>query len=261
MSDNYKLTRWILFGFIILLLLLGYSLWDQATESTPRPQSLEEIEAYLAQNKDSLGAELLSSQTIDSSQITDTRPQLILFIGDSMAQGLEIPLKKYATFNGHQLTTIAKQSATIISWVGNDSTGRLRKKLEEVKPSYLIICLGANELMTKGLEAYQGYIRNILKQAGNTKLIWVGPPNWREDNGLTDLIAKEIGTKRYFSSKDLTLPRAGDGIHPTYQGYFAWADTLTQWIREESQHKILLEKPQAPPTEEDSSKIKAVQVP
>ncbi len=261
MSDNYKLTRWVLFGFIILILLLGYSLWDNATESTPRPQSLEEIEAYLAQNKDSLGAELLSSQAIDSSQIIDTRPQLILFIGDSMAQGLEIPLKKYAAFNGHQLNTIAKQSATIVSWVGSDSTGRLRQTLQELKPSYLIICLGANELMTNGLEVYEGYIRNIIKQSGNTKLIWVGPPNWRKDNGLTDLIAKELGAGRYFSSKDLTLPRAGDGIHPTYQGYFAWADTLTQWIREESQHKILLEKPQTPVKEIDSLNLKEAKRP
>jgi lysophospholipase L1-like esterase len=258
MFDNHTLTRWILFGFFILVLLLGYSLWDNSVVSTPRPQSNEEIEAYLAQNKDSLGAELLDPKKVDSSQIVDTRPQLILFIGDSMAQGLEIPLKKYAEFNKHQFTTIAKQSATIISWVGSDSSGRLRKTLQEIKPTYLIICLGANELMTTGLTAYEGYLQNILKQAGNTKLIWVGPPNWREDNGLTDLIAKEMGKGRYFSSKDLTLPRAGDKIHPTYQGYFAWADTLTQWIREESRHKILLEKPEVPPVDTLKTPSKAL---
>ncbi len=245
MQDNHTLARWIVLGFAVLTALLVFSLWNTTSEDTPRPQSLEEMESYLAKQKDSLAAEMLTT-TLDSSQFINQKPQHILFIGDSMAQGLEIPLKKYADFNQHQLTTLAKQSATIISWVGSDSTGRLRKAIEEVKPSYIMICLGANELMTTGLEAYQKYLENILKQVGNTKIIWIGPPNWKKDNGLTDLIANTLGKGRYFSSKDLSLPRAGDRIHPTYQGYFAWADTLAMWIEQESDHKIRFAKPTMP---------------
>ncbi len=240
MKDDIQVTRLVLFGLFFLVIALGFSIWNFTEVSV---EENHDIEAYLASLNDSLEAEFMENTVLDSNKILDSSPQHILFIGDSMAEGLRYPLQQYADYNQHQMTTIAKRSATIVSWVGRDSSGRLRKTIEEIKPSYLIICLGSNELFTRGVEQYRTYIRNILKQSAPYKLIWICPPNWKKDRGLTDMMAEEIGEKRFFPSKTLNIPRAGDGIHPTYQGYFTWADSIATWIMHQSRHRILLEKP------------------
>ncbi|NJL14511.1 MAG: SGNH/GDSL hydrolase family protein [Microscillaceae bacterium] len=243
MREDLNLTQWILLGLLLMAVLLVYSLWNYDFSSPSPRLTHAELEDYLASRPDSLEAEALpETETVSP----DTARQIILFIGDSMAQGLEIPLRQYALFNGHRLITLARQSATIVSWVGQDSTGRLRQALAENKPSYLIICLGSNELMTRGLEVYRKYLQNIVAQIGALPFVWIGPPNWRQDNGLTDLMAEVIGTDKYFASKQLQLPRAGDGIHPTVAAYQAWADTLATWIGQESAYPILLKRPETP---------------
>jgi hypothetical protein len=40
----------------------------------------------------------------------------------------------------------------------------------------------------------------------------------------------------------MKIPRAGDKIHPTVEGYNRWADSLSHWIMHESRHKIRLDK-------------------
>jgi lysophospholipase L1-like esterase len=240
MKDNLQLMRIVVVGGFVFALLIIYSLWNIGQDKSPDSMQTEE---YLKKNAAKLEAESLKNNEIDSSLMIDERKQSILFIGDSMAEGLQIPLKEYAKFNGHQFNTIAKTSASIVSWVGKDSSGRLKNTLQQMKPTYVIICLGSNELFTKELETYKKYLQNIRNQLGKTKFIWIGPPKWKEDNGLTQLIAEVVDENRYFPSENLKIPRAGDRIHPTYQGYFQWADSLCYWINQHSQHKILLNKP------------------
>ncbi|MCU0446431.1 MAG: SGNH/GDSL hydrolase family protein [Microscillaceae bacterium] len=240
MKEDLNIMRIVLVGGILFVGLIGYSLWNLGNDNSPEELKTEE---YLKKNAARLEAESLKPTEIDSTLLIDERRQNILFIGDSMAEGLQTPLNEYAQFNGHRLTTLAKTSASIVAWVGRDSVGRLRSAIQEIKPTYVILSLGSNELFTKDLETYDKYLQNIVNQLGTTKFVWIGPPKWKNDNGLTATIAKKIGEDRYFPSETVKMPRAGDGIHPTYQGYFQWADSLCAWINQQSRHKIILRKP------------------
>lgn len=251
MKENISIIKWLIYAAVVFCIFIGYSIWNFAQYRNE--EKSKDFEQYAAALSDSLEAEVIPIEQIDPSLILDTTRQKILLIGDSMAEGLKLPLKQYFDYNGHQIEQISKTSATIMYWVGKDSTGKLRQQIEAKKPSYLMICLGSNELFTKGLEQYEQYLKNIINQAQGLPIIWIGPPNWKPDNGLTKLIAETLGEKRYFPSDKMKLPRAGDGIHPTYNGYQIWADSIAVWIQEHSRHKILLEKP-LPPSAADSSR-------
>ncbi|MEO1653106.1 MAG: hypothetical protein AAFU64_06150 [Bacteroidota bacterium] len=186
----------------------------------------------------------------DPATLMDSSAQHLLLIGDSMAEGLAIPLQQYATFNGHRLTTLAQRSATIISWVGKDSLGRLRDSIATIRPSYVIICLGSNELFTKAIKTYRKYVNNIMAQTGPIPAIWVGPPNWKPDHGLTNMMSEELGFDQYFPSDHLQLARAGDGIHPTWQSYKLWMGSIANWMMHKERHKIIMLHPVSSTEEE-----------
>jgi hypothetical protein len=238
MKDNFQATRIAVIGIILFVILGVYSL----SFYNPTPEKKLNIEEKLA--KENKQNEAKAEKQIDSTEIIDTRPQHILLIGESMAEGLAIYLKQYADSNQHKFTSITKTSTSIVAWVGQDSTGRLKNEIERLKPSFVMISLGANELFVsgEGLKTYQKYIQNIVNQLHNTKFIWICPPNWKKDNGLTDLILEKVGENRFFPSRDLELPRAADGIHPTMEGYALWADKIAEWLMTKSKHKILMEK-------------------
>ncbi len=226
----------------VLLSLLIYGLWYYGQPLKPNSQNMEQAFAKLY---DSLEYQLTHLTHEDSLMIVDSTAQKILFIGDSMAKGIKLHLKKYADFNGHTLITEAKRSATIISWVGDPQKGKLRSLIEEVNPTYIIICLGSNELFTRSLERYRGFLQNILKQSHPYKLAWISPPNWKRDNGLSQVIESEISYDRVFPSQEQDLIRAGDGIHPTYKAYRQWTDSIANWLMTRSRHKIVMLNPDA----------------
>lgn len=241
MKEDLKVVRIAILCVLALFALLIFTLLT-GDFSNPS-KKITHIQSSLGVLQDSLQSKFAQLTIKNPTLLVDSSKQHILFIGDSMAEGLAIPLKKYAQYNGHQLTTIAKTSASIAGWLGRDSTGKLRKAIEEHKPTYLIISLGSNELFTTYLENYEENLQNILAQAGKIKLLWICPPNWKQDNGLTDLMEKVIGKDRFFPSKVLKIPRAGDKIHPTFQGYTFWTDAIADWVMQEARHKIVLQKP------------------
>ncbi|TAE75431.1 MAG: hypothetical protein EAZ85_02385 [Bacteroidetes bacterium] len=232
MKDNLQITRIALVGIILFILAAIYSL----SYYDPKPEKKINIEEKLASK--------IVPKKIDSTEIIDTKPQHILLIGESMAQGLEIYLKKYAQENGHQFTSLAQKSVSIVAWAGKDSTGKLKNEIERIKPTFILISLGSNDLFTQKeyLPEYDKYIQNIINQTGKTNFVWICPPNWKKDFGLTDLILEKVGKNRFFPSRDLEIPRAGDGIHPTMEGYEMWTDKIAEWLMTKSKYKILMEK-------------------
>lgn len=166
----------------------------------------------------------------------DTASQKILLIGDSMADGLDVFLSKYAEYNHHEYRKLSICSSTILFW-GNSDT--LRKTVNRYKPTYLIISLGSNELFNTYLDHYPTYIQSIEKQASDIEFVWIGPPNWKKDAGLNDTIEHQIGKERYFASKNLTLERGEDKIHPTLKGFSQWTDSVAKWLMTGCAHKIV----------------------
>jgi lysophospholipase L1-like esterase len=240
-KEDLKLMRWIWLGIGIIAILLIYSIWNLGNPPTQTARNIAKKDTQRINI--SKEAEFLTADKLSEVDIVDTSRQHILFIGDSMADGLRHFLQIYAQNNNHKFTVIAKTSTSIVYWVGRDSTGRLRNTIEQYKPTYVMICLGSNDLFTRYLDQFDKYLDNILHQLGNKKFIWICPPNWKDDFGLTDLIEKKVGEDRFFPSKRMKIPRAGDHIHPTYQGYKLWADSIANWTMNLSRHKIILEKP------------------
>lgn len=207
---------------------------------------LEAQEIQLAENKnqtfiyktiDSLEQHYFDIATIDSTKLMDSTQHIVLLIGDSMGQGLKLPLKKNVESNGHQFIAAVERSSSIIKWAG---TKKLDKLLKEHKANYVMISLGANDIDSKQLEYYEERIQTLVEKMPDIKFIWIGPPLWKKDSGMEEMMAHKIGKERYFDSKSIKIPRAGDGIHPTWRGYKLWADSISTWLMRESRHKIML---------------------
>jgi hypothetical protein len=185
---------------------------------------------------------VISVAHVDSvvKQTPDTSSQYILLTGDSMAEGLMFALKKYAKYNGHTLKTKIWYGSSTVTWAQTDT---LQKMIALYHPSFVIFTLGSNELFIRDIEEREVHIQDIIKQAGKTKFIWVGPPNWKKDTGINDLLSKNLGPGRFFVSKDLTFERASDGRHPSRAASAIWADTISTWIMQASHYPIRLDKP------------------
>ncbi len=170
----------------------------------------------------------------------DTSAQRILLTGDSMSEGLYLAFRSYASHNNHFLKGRIWYSSLTIQWSKTDSLERL---IEIYKPTIVIFTLGANELFRTDIYEREKDIQDIIAQAGDTPFIWVGPPNWKDDTGINEIIERNMPSNSFFLSKDLEFDRERDGAHPTRKSSKYWADTIATWIMNKSRHKILLEKP------------------
>lgn len=199
----------------------------------------------LAQNQETVvtKTETKKSDTIKSLppvRTMDSSEQKILFIGDSMVESLMHRLNDYAYENKHKLYPVIWFSSSTKAY--GQST-KLKTYIEKYKPTIILIALGSNELFVRDLPERDKYIKKILKQIDTNKFLWIGPPNWKEDTGINDLIQKNIEKERFFLSKHLKFDRASDGAHPTLRSANEWCDKICEWITKESKYPILLNYP------------------
>ena len=97
---------------------------------------------------------------------TDTTSQTILFIGDSMLDGLSPRMAEYCLQNGHRLVSVRWYSSSTLKW---GKSARLRELIAAYRPTYIFICLGANELSIAKVEEKRGPdIDRILREVGET---------------------------------------------------------------------------------------------
>ncbi len=172
--------------------------------------------------------------------IVDTTSQKILLIGDSMLEGLSLRLRDYTAYNEHEIKTVIWYSSSTL-WYGTSDT--LKYYINQFKPTYVMLVLGANELSISNIkEKRDGYVKEIINQIDTIPYVWVGPPNWKEDTGINDLIIENVGLDHYFASKDLTYKRYKDGAHPTRTSAVMWMDSIASWIRK-SNYQIKMETP------------------
>lgn len=182
----------------------------------------------------------------------DSSAQRFLLIGDSMIEFVRLRLNDYCRHNNHKLFTVIWFSSQT-KWFGTSDT--LAYFINKYKPTYVLISLGANELFVPNVQkTRQKYVEHILKQIGDLPFLWIGPPNWKEDMGINDLILENVGPKRFFPSKNLTFSRLKDGAHPDKPSAFRWADSIAAFLHHKALHKVLMNRPdtflhQSPPTE------------
>lgn len=171
----------------------------------------------------------------------DERPQRILLFGDSMIDELMLRLADYCLENGHTLQPAVWYGAGTVHWAHDDKLGQLLRSFE---PTFVFVVLGANELTARNAREHELAVRRIVSAIGDRPFVWIGPPNWQEDTGINEVIARATGPGRFFRSADLALARKRDGIHPTREASAAWMDAVAGFVERESERPIRL----APPT-------------
>ena len=177
--------------------------------------------------------------------VMDTTNKTILFIGDSMLEGLGPRLAAYAKENGHKLYYVIWYSSTSEVW---GRTTKLKEYIKQFKPDYVFICLGSNELFVRNIqEQRQKYVDNIISQIGNLPYVWIGPPNWKDDPGINEMIKNTAEDGCYYNSytPDQHYDRSRDGAHPTRASAAAWMDRVAKWVMTKSAYPIKLNKPKA----------------
>lgn len=171
----------------------------------------------------------------------DNSPKTILFFGDSMLDGLYPRLAAYATENGHTLYAVIWYSSQTEVWGKSD---KLQKYIRDLKPDYIFISLGANELFVKDIaEKREKYVRKIISDIGDIPYVWIGPPNWKPDTGINNLIARLAGPEHFFLTDGMQFKRMKDGSHPTHDEAIRWMDSVVRWMPAHSAHPIKMNIP------------------
>lgn len=171
----------------------------------------------------------------------DTSRQVILLFGDSMLEGLTRRLDDYTAANGYQLHTVIWYSSSTETWA---TTATLEHYIALYHPSYFLLCLGSNELFVNDLDQRDQYIKTLVQKMGDKPFVWIGPPNWKEDTGIDQLICDNVGKGAYFDSSNLNLTRGKDGRHPTFSAAAGWADLIAKWMSSsQCDHPIKMDRP------------------
>jgi lysophospholipase L1-like esterase len=176
-------------------------------------------------------------ETSGDEASSDARPEpeakhyrLVVHTGDSMVGGgLCKALAPKFKEGGTQFIRDVWESASLVAFAESD---RLPKLVKKYDPDLVLLTLGANDVFDKHPDNMIRYIETIVKKVGKRDCIWIGPPLWKGDYGLVDVIREHSAPCRFYDSSDLKLQRAGDGIHPTEKGGAVWADAFWTFFQE-----------------------------
>lgn len=171
--------------------------------------------------------------------VTDSTPKSLLLIGDSMTLNLAHRLSRYAKQNGHSFHAVNWDSSNTKIWAESDT---LQYFVNKFGADYVFISLGANELYLTKPEGHRHYVEKIISKIGNIPYVWIGPPNWKEDAGLNDMIQSVCEPGAFFRTKGMTFKRKKDGVHPTREASALWIDSVARWMPK-SAHPILMDYP------------------
>lgn len=163
----------------------------------------------------------------------------VLFIGDSLADGLKHPIGKYFRSKGVPFTAVTKESQCIDSFTKGAMSGQFRAELSK-RPEVVIVSLGTNDMYApsrKHAEYAQAQLMKLheMIQSVGASMFTIGPPNMPEKNTLGVTKNTQIYrilmtvSPRFFESRDIELPRQSDGIHPLK--YQPWADQIIPWLQ------------------------------
>lgn len=214
--------------------LKSSGIWPTLTETSQTKAKTTSIKGAATKS--------VKTKPVVKPKTVDNAPKTILFFGDSMLDGLYPRLAAYAEENGHTLYAVIWYSSTSERWGSSD---KLRYYIKTLKPDYIFISLGANELFVKDIITKRDkYVKNIISDIGSIPYVWIGPPNWKEDTGINDLIAANAGPEHFFVTKGMKFPRMKDGAHPTHEAAIGWMDSVVRWMPAHSNHPIKLNTPQ-----------------
>lgn len=180
--------------------------------------------------------------------VTDMNAQIvhhrILLVGDDLVEGLAPRLYSYARSNGHDMHTTIWMGSTTKTW---GHTTELPKLIKKVKPTFIIVCLGTNDLNHDDVSLRNPAVKEIVKEIGDIPFVWIGPISLKtidHDPGMVDMIRQNVSENRFFDSFNMHLARQ-DEMRPTMEAAARWADTIALWMGSpQTAHPIVMEIPQ-----------------
>ena len=158
----------------------------------------------------------------------------VLQTGDSMVGGgLCRALQPRFAREGTKFVRDVLESGSIEHFAESD---RVPMLLARHDPDLVLLTLGANDVggtVTPFLGKKVEKIVAMTQKEGPRDCIWIGPPLWKGDKGLVDVLRAHAAPCRFYDSQHLVLSRAGDGIHPTEKGGEVWADAFWPFFKGE----------------------------
>ncbi len=189
----------------------------------------------------------------DLHQEPDTTAQRFLFVGDSMVEPLAYRFYDYCKESGDTMYAVTWYGSTTRAWSGET----MDYFMDQARPTYVIFCMGSNELSAKDTKKINENLKTMLSKAGDLPCVFIGPPNTTPDSGLNEEIARVFGKKRYFDSQSIEMERRNDHLHPTMTGARTWMDEVALWLNSDScVHPVALTKPEG----KQSIKIEHIEV-
>lgn len=245
MKSSY-LGLWLLLSVALAVILLvsfsdDISIGDYTIKKAPFRESLLVDKEAELREKEAMDSLLrVSREEAEKKEArVDSTPQSILLIGDSMTLNIALRMAQYAKANGHKFHSVNWDSSGTVKW---GKSTHLADYIKEYEATYVFISLGANELYIKDPKSHLQYIESILSQIGDLPYVWIGPPNWKEDFGINDLLEATCVPGGFFRSAGMEFERKKDGIHPTRAASALWVDSIARWMPKSS-HPILMNTP------------------
>ncbi|MDE6235851.1 MAG: hypothetical protein K2M56_08895 [Muribaculaceae bacterium] len=246
-KSNYAGLWLLLATALIIVLTVAFSddisLGSYTIKKAPFRESLltdHDAEVREAAQQDSILAVRREEQEKREKEVhVDSTSQSILLIGDSMTLNLAYRLAQYAKHNGHTFHSVNWDSSGTVKW---GKSRHLEEFIKEYGATYVFISLGSNELYIKDPKSHLKYIESILEQVGDRPYVWIGPPNWKEDFGINDLLEATCVPGGFFRSAGMEFERKKDGIHPTREASALWIDSIARWMHKSS-HPIIMDTP------------------
>lgn len=138
------------------------------------------------------------------------------------------------------LTFLGKSGAGFNYFAGTAAQrSALESQIRAAAPDLVLVVMGGNPT---GTAVALGEMMTWLKNAvGDAKLLWVGPPVYKDAStqGITKLydnVGPRILGSSYASSQSWTRSDSGrtpDGVHFTDYGAHQWGEKIVEWMRSE----------------------------
>ncbi len=243
MNKNRYTGLWLLLA-LALIIIIFISFYDDLKLGNWNIKKAPIAESLLKKVSADSVSELSPSDSILNDLavkpvVTDSMPQTIFIFGDSMTFNLALRLAQYAKQNGHVIHSVNWDSSNTKIWAETDT---LRHYIEKWHPTQIFISLGSNEIYFKDPTLRKPYIEKIIEIIDTIPFVWIGPPNWKEDSGINDLIEDLCGKGSFFRSKGMEFERKADHIHPTRAASALWVDSIMRWLPKSS-HPFVADMP------------------
>lgn len=236
------ISLWLLLAVsLAVVLLVAFSDEMSIGGHTLRKAPLDGLFIDKVAAADSIAADsaVLADNAKPMEAPVDSARQSIFIFGDSMTFNLALRLAQYARQNGHEIHSVNWDSSNTKIWADHDTLAYFIRKF---KPTQIFISLGSNELYINKPESRLPYITKILNVIDTIPYVWIGPPNWKEDFGINDLLQRTCKPGSFFRTAGMEFERKKDHVHPTRAASALWVDSIIKWLPKSS-HPFVADVP------------------